>query len=187
VVAATRFLLLPPADQLAVDTVSNSLIIISGAWFLLRLLARGAARVQELATSDAEDPGRVRGLKTQLAVLQRVVASAIYVVSAALFLLQFEVVRSIGVSMLASAGIAGLVIGLAAQRPVSSLLSGIQLSITQPIRIGCASACWSSCANIPSGSLGRGWSVELTTSEARRGWGGLVLIPRKVARKGRGS
>ncbi len=187
VVAATRFLLLPPADQLAVDTVSNSLIIISGAWFLLRLLARGAARVQELATSDAEDPGRVRGLKTQLAVLQRVVASAIYVVSAALFLLQFEVVRSIGVSMLASAGIAGLVIGLAAQRPVSSLLSGIQLSITQPIRIGCASACWSSCANIPSGSLGRGWSVELTTSEARRGCGGLVLIPRKVARKSRGS
>jgi small-conductance mechanosensitive channel len=136
VVAATRFLLLPPADQLAVDTLCNSLAIISGAWFLLRLLAKGAVRVQELAANDVEDPARLRGLRTQLAVLQRVVASAIYVVSAALFLLQFEVVRSIGVSMLASAGIAGLVIGLAAQRPVSSLLGGIQLSITQPIRIG---------------------------------------------------
>ena len=136
VVAATRFLLLPPADQLAVDTLSNSLIIIAGAWFLLRLLTQGAGRIQELAANDSEDPARIRGLKTQLAVLQRVVASAIYMVSAALFLLQFEVVRNIGVSLLASAGIAGLVIGLAAQRPVSSLLGGIQLSVTQPIRIG---------------------------------------------------
>jgi small-conductance mechanosensitive channel len=40
------------------------------------------------------------------------------------------------VSLLASAGIAGLVIGLAAQKSISSLLAGIQLSITQPIRIG---------------------------------------------------
>src|SRR5262249_11112653 len=47
-----------------------------------------------------------------------------------------EVVRNIGVSILASAGIAGLVIGLAAQRPLSALLGGIQLSVAQPIRIG---------------------------------------------------
>src|SRR5262249_29942914 len=42
----------------------------------------------------------------------------------------------VGVSLLASAGIAGLVIGLAAQKSISTLLAGIQLSITQPIRIG---------------------------------------------------
>ena len=50
--------------------------------------------------------------------------------------MQFEVVRNVGVSLLASAGIAGLVIGLAAQKSISTLLAGIQLSITQPIRIG---------------------------------------------------
>jgi len=65
-----------------------------------------------------------------------VIAISIYLVTGALLLLQFEVVRHIGVSILASAGIAGLVIGLAAQRPLSALLAGIQLSVTQPIRIG---------------------------------------------------
>src|SRR3954465_9465689 len=48
----------------------------------------------------------------------------------------FEVVRNVGVPLLASAGIAGLVIGLAAQKSISTLLAGIQLSVTQPIRLG---------------------------------------------------
>jgi len=68
--------------------------------------------------------------------LRRVFAIAIYLITGALLLLQFEVVRHIGVSILASAGIAGLVIGLAAQRPLSALLAGVQLSVSQPIRIG---------------------------------------------------
>jgi small-conductance mechanosensitive channel len=50
--------------------------------------------------------------------------------------MQFEAMRSLGVSLLASAGVAGLVLGLAAQRTLGSVFAGIQLSITQPIRIG---------------------------------------------------
>jgi small-conductance mechanosensitive channel len=50
--------------------------------------------------------------------------------------MQFAVVRTVGVSLLASAGVAGVVLGLAAQRSIGALLAGIQLSITQPIRIG---------------------------------------------------
>jgi small-conductance mechanosensitive channel len=51
-------------------------------------------------------------------------------------LMQFAVVRSVGVSLLASAGLAGIVFGLAAQKTIGNLLGGIQLSITQPVRIG---------------------------------------------------
>jgi hypothetical protein len=51
-------------------------------------------------------------------------------------MLQFDEVRTVGLSLLASAGVAGVVLGLAAQRPVGALLAGIQLSITQPVRIG---------------------------------------------------
>jgi small-conductance mechanosensitive channel len=50
--------------------------------------------------------------------------------------MQFAVVRTVGVSLLASAGVAGVVLGLAAQKSIGALLAGIQLSITQPIRIG---------------------------------------------------
>ena len=47
----------------------------------------------------------------------------------------FEKVRQIGVSILASAGIAGIIIGFAAQRSLATLIAGIQIAITQPIRI----------------------------------------------------
>jgi small-conductance mechanosensitive channel len=54
----------------------------------------------------------------------------------AVMLMQFEVMRSIGVSLLASAGVAGIVLGVAAQRTLGGVVAGIQLSFTQPIRIG---------------------------------------------------
>jgi len=50
-------------------------------------------------------------------------------------LLSFESIRQIGVSLLASAGIAGIIIGFAAQKSISMLLAGFQLAITQPIRL----------------------------------------------------
>lgn len=132
----TRNLLLPPDVQHAFDLLDKSLLIIAVSWFLLRFLRHSAIYIQQLAAQESEDPARIRGLRTQLTVLNRVFEIAIYVVSTSLLLMQFEFVRNVGVSLLASAGLAGLVIGLAAQRSISTLLAGIQLSITQPIRIG---------------------------------------------------
>jgi small-conductance mechanosensitive channel len=86
--------------------------------------------------SEGSAAARLLGLKTQLMVLRRVVVVLVTVTGGALVLLQFEQVRNIGVSMLASAGVAGIVVGLAAQKPVGALLAGLQMSITQPIRIG---------------------------------------------------
>jgi small-conductance mechanosensitive channel len=85
---------------------------------------------------DGPHEARLLGLKTQLLVMRRVVVVLVAVTGCALVLLQFEPVRNIGVSMLASAGVAGIVVGLAAQKPVGALLAGLQMSITQPIRIG---------------------------------------------------
>jgi small-conductance mechanosensitive channel len=50
-------------------------------------------------------------------------------------LMQFELVRSVGTGLLASAGLAGLVLGLAAQQTLSNIFAGIQLAVTQPVRI----------------------------------------------------
>ncbi len=132
----TALLVLPPTGQYVSSRVVTSLIIIAGAWFILRFLRVTAELVQVSVTKDTRDPRRARGLHTQFAVLRSVFEVATYLVGAALLLMQFETVRNVGVSLLASAGIAGLVIGLAAQKSISSLLAGIQLSITQPIRIG---------------------------------------------------
>jgi small-conductance mechanosensitive channel len=75
-------------------------------------------------------------VKTQVRVLRRVVNVAVGILAVALMLTQFEAIRNIGVSLLASAGVAGVVLGFAAQRTIGSLIASIQLSFTQPIRIG---------------------------------------------------
>jgi small-conductance mechanosensitive channel len=57
-------------------------------------------------------------------------------VGGALLLLQFDTLRTVGTSLLASAGVAGIVVGLAAQRSIATLLAGLQISMTQPVRVG---------------------------------------------------
>ncbi|QRK13705.1 mechanosensitive ion channel family protein [Archangium violaceum] len=133
----SRALLLPPPAQRWVDVVAHSLALVAVAWFVLRFVKLSARFIEQKVVSESgADVGRVRGLRTQLVVMRRIVEAATYVIAISLLLLQFEAVRNVGVSLLASAGIAGLVIGLAAQKSISTLLGGIQLSITQPVRIG---------------------------------------------------
>ncbi len=116
-----------------------STVFIAGvAWTLLAGVGVVSNLIERRATQnvDAALSPRLRGVQTQVRVLRRVVSSLLALCAMAVILMQFEAVRSAGVSLLASAGVAGLVIGLAAQRTLGSLLAGIQLSVTQPIRIG---------------------------------------------------
>jgi small-conductance mechanosensitive channel len=110
------------------------------AWAMIGIVSVISSVLERQATAAAEgapDAGlRARGLKTKVRVLRRVVNVAIAIVAVALMLTQFEIMRSIGMSLLASAGVAGVVLGFAAQRTIGSLIAGIQLSFTQPIRIG---------------------------------------------------
>lgn len=133
--SGTRPLQLPGPVATGFEIAARSLLIVSVAWFLLRLLHNSSGIVSDTLSASG-DPIRARGVRTHLTVLRSLIEVAIYVVAAALALMQFDIVRSVGVSLLASAGIAGLVIGLAAQKTIGNLLAGIQLSITQPVRIG---------------------------------------------------
>lgn len=84
---------------------------------------------------DAEDNLLARKHVTQSRMLQRVINVMIVVVTASVALMTFDSVRQYGVSLLASAGAAGLIVGLALQPVLKNLIAGIQLAITQPIRI----------------------------------------------------
>jgi small-conductance mechanosensitive channel len=147
-------------DQLALSAAATAVLahvlemitITAVAWGLIRIItvlsialeAQAKAAVQSKMHDDTVRESemmlqadlQVRGLATQIRVLRRVIHVAIAIVAIALMLTQFQVVRNVGVSLLASAGIAGIVIGFAAQRTFGSLVAGIQLSVTQPIRIG---------------------------------------------------
>lgn len=84
---------------------------------------------------DSEDNLLARKHTTQSRILQRVASGLIVLVTIAMALMTFEGVRQYGVSLLASAGAAGLVLGLALQPLLKNLVAGIQLAVTQPIRL----------------------------------------------------
>jgi small-conductance mechanosensitive channel len=96
-----------------------------------------AAKAVIIANYDVgiEDNLKARKIHTQIKVFERIAVVLIVFFTVALALLSFEAIRQVGVSLLASAGIAGIIIGFAAQKSISMLLAGFQLAITQPIRL----------------------------------------------------
>jgi small-conductance mechanosensitive channel len=78
---------------------------------------------------------KARMIHTQLDVLVKIVLVLILVIAAASMLMVFEPIRQLGVSILASAGIIGVIAGFAAQRSIATLFAGIQIALTQPIRL----------------------------------------------------
>lgn len=84
---------------------------------------------------QAADNLRSRKVYTQVHVFEKVLLTIVAVVSISFMLMTFDGIRQIGVSLLASAGIAGIIIGIAAQKSLGTLLAGIQVALTQPIRI----------------------------------------------------
>ena len=115
-------------------SLADLLAIAAFGWLALRVVRAVIDGVEQ--GLPAADEVRDRGLRTQLVLLNRLASALIVVVTAAVILSQFAAVRQIGVSLLASAGIAGVVVGFAAQRSLGTLLQGVQLSLAQPIRIG---------------------------------------------------
>ncbi|MGY6706230.1 mechanosensitive ion channel family protein [Roseinatronobacter sp.] len=84
---------------------------------------------------DVADNLIARKHVTQSRILQRVVNIILLILGAGVIVMTFEGARQFGVSLLASAGAAGIVLGLALQPIIRNLLAGIQLALTQPIRI----------------------------------------------------
>jgi small-conductance mechanosensitive channel len=113
----------------------SALAVTGLAWLVMRTMRGGTDWLEERA-SDGSDEYASRGLRTQVAVLYRIASIAVFVVAIAEVLSQFDVARSVGTSLLASAGIVGITMGLAAQKSLGAIIGGIQISIAQPVRIG---------------------------------------------------
>jgi small-conductance mechanosensitive channel len=84
---------------------------------------------------DITDNLQARAIYTQVIVLKKVAVTVVGVFTLASMLMVFDSVRQFGTSILASAGVAGIVIGFAAQRSIATLLAGFQIAMTQPIRV----------------------------------------------------
>jgi len=126
-----------PIDQ--EETISGILKVLTV--MLLAWLATCAVGVVEegvLRHFDAsvKDNLTARRVHTQIKLFRQVVLLIIMIITASVILMMFDQLRVIGVSLLASAGIAGMILGFSAQKVLGNLLAGIQIAITQPIRLG---------------------------------------------------
>ncbi|MEM0984164.1 MAG: mechanosensitive ion channel domain-containing protein [Planctomycetota bacterium] len=84
---------------------------------------------------DTKDNLKARRMHTQVRVLSRILQGLTIVVGVSIALTAFESVEKIGASLLASAGIAGIVVGFAARPVLENVLAGLQIALTQPIRL----------------------------------------------------
>lgn len=113
-----------------------SLVLIGAAAFLLYQLVEAAGGlVLAQYQIDTSDNLEARKVYTQVTVLKRAALVVISIFTLASMLMVFESVRQFGTSILASAGVAGIIVGFAAQRSIATLLAGFQIAVTQPIRI----------------------------------------------------
>lgn len=100
------------------------------------VLVKGATVAVELRLAASDDPVALRSRKTRLAILSRTATFAIVVITVGLMLFSIPSVQAIGTTLLASAGLAALAVGAAAQPALKSLIGGIQMALTEPLRIG---------------------------------------------------
>lgn len=126
---------LPGETIRALEHAALLAIIVAAGWTVIVLVDVSVARTLRRFRIDTEDNLRARKYATQLRVLRRAAVIVIGLMTGAAALLTFESVRQYGVSLFASAGAAGLILGLAARPVLANLIAGVQIALTQPIRI----------------------------------------------------
>lgn len=105
------------------------------AFLFIRIIGVFREVILSRFETNVSDNLQARKAHTQFLVIERILVFAIMVVATATVLMTFDKVRQVGMSLLASAGVVGIVLGFAAQRSIATVVAGIQIAITQPIRL----------------------------------------------------
>lgn len=119
----------------ALQQVLHVGIVAGITWLLVRAVAAAEKLILRNHPIDIADNLAARRVQTQTQVLSRVLMGAVILLGLSIVLLTFPQVRQIGKTLLASAGIVGLVAGIAAKPVFGNLIAGLQIALTQPIRL----------------------------------------------------
>ena len=117
------------------DHAFHILFIAALSWMIINLVP--VAEDVVLSRYDILDTGNLRARKihTQIQMIRKVLTAVLTVLAVGYILMRFDQFRRLGTGILASAGLASLIIGLAAQKIFANFLAGIQIAFTQPIRL----------------------------------------------------
>jgi len=125
-----------PAEFLSLFRHALSvLFIMSTAWFSVNAVRVARDLVLFKYDIKQKDNLRAREMLTRIKLIERIVFVVILIVAAAMALMTFDKVKQLGIGILASAGIIGIVAGFSAQKTLSTVFAGLQIAVTQPIRM----------------------------------------------------
>jgi small-conductance mechanosensitive channel len=135
VLAAASATRLDPGMVESIRHTALVVLILGVGW--LTIASAGVARrvVEHRYQMDIADNLRARSINTKFRVLTRVLVLFVSLFTAGAVLMTFPSIRTVGAGLLASAGVAGLVIGLAARPYIETALASIQVALTEPINI----------------------------------------------------
>jgi small-conductance mechanosensitive channel len=132
---ALSFVEMPESAHEIVNEVYTIVLIVAAAWFLVKLILVFETVILMRYRVEEKDNLEARKIYTQVRIIRKILIFVIAVVAFSAVLMSFERFRRLGTGILASAGVAGIVIGFAAQRTLGNLLAGIQIALTQPLRL----------------------------------------------------
>jgi small-conductance mechanosensitive channel len=118
-----------------VQKISFILFISCFAIMASKILLFAKTLIYERHDINIENNLSGRKIRTQIDFLYKLGLVVITLIAVSVILMSFKSVRDLGTSLLASAGIAGILIGFAAQKSIANLLAGFQIAFTQPIRL----------------------------------------------------
>ena len=123
----------PPVVSSVASKILSILFITIIALMVIRAIHLIKYLVLKRYDIDQKDNLKARKIYTQFRILERVMVFIVVLVAISLALMTFSEIRKIGVSIIASAGVTGIIVGFAAQKVIGGVLAGIQIAITQPI------------------------------------------------------
>lgn len=110
------------------------MFIVTLAWVFIKCEDIFEDVIRSAFDMSKADNIRERTIHTQMNYIRKIMILVVVIIATGLILINFEAVRRIGSTLLTSAGVAGIIIGMAAQNTIKNLLAGLQIAFTQPIR-----------------------------------------------------
>jgi small-conductance mechanosensitive channel len=135
ILAGVPIVPLPAGSKDPIERLLGLAIVGAVAWLVVALVGFGADLAKRRYRLDEEDNLHARQVDTRLDILTRTLITLIILVAVSAGLMTFPAIRAIGATLLASAGLAGIAAGLAARPILENLVAGVQIALTQPIRI----------------------------------------------------
>jgi small-conductance mechanosensitive channel len=135
VLAVLPALSLRPPTKLALERVTELGLIATIAWLVILLVQISSDFLTARYRTDVADNLEARRIQTQFQMLRRIVVISVVVVTVAIMLMTFPGIRQIGEGILASAGLASLVVGMAMKSTFSNVIAGVQVAFAQPFRL----------------------------------------------------